>query len=314
MGYGYYFCHRYDINYDKFSWQGQMWINSVKLCLQNDLLPVLNNKANYDCDTLKSFAFSTHAKCYLGNNGEFYSICDLGLSDWGLILKTIYSGIKSLDGMKQIWQIGMEGCLWSDWGMRTYHLVFKNNFDQFTQYLDKLQITMDEFGEIIKNKLFDYFKGLENGIIPMQMQGGDFYEGSVIFELYVFLNDTNLDYIIKKQIQYTMNDSNFYNIAYMMNSSQTLNISINTANETNFTLYLSEIRANVTGNDDGDSNNNGFDIDIVWKFIMANKVIAICIGVGVVVICCCCCCISKLCLGNGSKDIAIYRDDYYSQL
>ena len=77
MGYGHYFCKKYDENYDGFSSEGQQWIDSVKLCLQNASLPLLNDPSS----CIHTTAFDSHPKCYLGNDGEYDSICDLSASD-----------------------------------------------------------------------------------------------------------------------------------------------------------------------------------------------------------------------------------------
>ena len=249
IDYGYKFCSKYDENYDDFSDQGKKWIDSVKLCLQNALLPVLNDPSSYDCDSLKSYAFDTHSKCYLGNDGEFDSICDLPIQDWGAVVSTVWQGLLSIDGIAQLWETGKE-CILS-WGFRKYILEFKSDWNDFIDFLDEFDVSMGQFGEIITNKLSNYLQDSGDRSKIIQIKGGNFYEGGVIFELFMFLNDTSLDYRIKQEISETMNEPNFYRI--ILNSSQT-DIVIDDSETATFTLSLSDVRANVTDPDQKSNN------------------------------------------------------------
>ena len=240
VAYGYYFCNKYDENYEEFSDRGKQWVNNVKSCLQNALLPPINDPSSYDCDTLKDYAFDSHPKCYLGNDGEYDSVCDLSKEDWGVIFDTVSEGLNSKEGYWQTILTGV-GCL-RIW-IEQFILIFDNAYDDLMDFLNLFDISTDQFGEIIVDKLLDYIKDQQYFIPPIQMRGGNIYPGSVIFELYVFMNDTTSDYELKQIIQETINDPDFYKIT--LNSSQT-DVPINDPANATFTLSLSEVKANVT--------------------------------------------------------------------
>ena len=73
----------------EFSEQGQDWIQSVLTCLQNALKPYLTSEV--DCQTLEDIAFDSHEACYTQDG---LSICDLPPSDWGKVIKTIYTALS----------------------------------------------------------------------------------------------------------------------------------------------------------------------------------------------------------------------------
>ena len=66
------FCYQFEAGKEKFSAEGQTFLDGTKQCLQEKLeaTPSLN------CNTIAEVAGKNHATCYLQNN-----FCHLGLSD-----------------------------------------------------------------------------------------------------------------------------------------------------------------------------------------------------------------------------------------
>ncbi|OZJ06316.1 hypothetical protein BZG36_00725 [Bifiguratus adelaidae] len=82
IGYGLKYCEKYTANADKFSTQGQQWIDNVRLCLQQDLLKDAN--CNSNCTAVNDDAFASHAGCYIQSG-----LCSLPPTDWIAIEETI---------------------------------------------------------------------------------------------------------------------------------------------------------------------------------------------------------------------------------
>ena len=73
------FCRRYEANINDFSAYGRRWVNAVKKCLQQILVPYLSSSVS--CSTLKQRAFESHVRCYVDPTGTGSpSYC--GLSAW----------------------------------------------------------------------------------------------------------------------------------------------------------------------------------------------------------------------------------------
>lgn len=77
------YCNEFQKYYSLFSPQGQQWVTAVGLCLQNALIPIVNEKDDTSCDDIETFAMSTHTGCYTNPK---QSICDIPVTDWITLL------------------------------------------------------------------------------------------------------------------------------------------------------------------------------------------------------------------------------------
>jgi len=110
LGYGEKFCKLFGQNLHRFSAHGQAWVNGVRKCLQQKLIPVLESCTPTNCNDIKSLAFKSHVPCYLSPAPRI-SICDLGCKDFALITATIKSSLLSdpLETLNAILKV-VEGC------------------------------------------------------------------------------------------------------------------------------------------------------------------------------------------------------------
>lgn len=102
--YGLKFCNAF-LGNRNFSAAGKKWRDSTLRCLQEEIIPKLDisQSPSCDCKTMKSFAFTTHVKCYTQASA---SICDLPLGDLNEVRKTIgVPDIFSGDGRRQIGEV-----------------------------------------------------------------------------------------------------------------------------------------------------------------------------------------------------------------
>lgn len=82
---------------------GLKWRDKTLMCLQNTMKNYLTYEPELSCKKIKRFGFSSHAYCYLTNP---YSICDLPVSDWKVIIKTIQAhDIMSFTGLAQVYKV-----------------------------------------------------------------------------------------------------------------------------------------------------------------------------------------------------------------
>jgi hypothetical protein len=97
IGYGQKFCNLFTQNFNDFDSNGQRWIDNVRYCLQNSLLPevaLAEEGQAPTCTALQSYAFASHVNCYVdptGSNLLSDSVCALGILDWTVLLWTIKS-------------------------------------------------------------------------------------------------------------------------------------------------------------------------------------------------------------------------------
>ena len=148
LGYGYYFCRRYENVMDEFSALGKLWVHQVQSCLQNELLPLLEDKGSpsaQKCDNIKSIAYNSHSKCYLGENINSHlqriSICDIIEKDWDVIFQTVYSGVLNLEGICQMYEIASK-CA-NDY-ISLFNIVFDNNYGFWRRMLFDFGISVVE--------------------------------------------------------------------------------------------------------------------------------------------------------------------------
>ncbi|PRP86882.1 hypothetical protein PROFUN_03630 [Planoprotostelium fungivorum] len=84
VAFGSHYCNLYLQRRQEFTAQGQVWLQSVLVCLQKALLPLPDT-----CPIIQSRAFDSHAGCYA--NASSVSVCELSAGD----LKTIMSIVLS---------------------------------------------------------------------------------------------------------------------------------------------------------------------------------------------------------------------------
>lgn len=100
VAYGYYFCNRYYQLENILSFEGQQWRDAVMLCLQEQLLPLINKNPYPSCSVIENTVFDSHSECYTVSN-KYKSVCFIP-QDWDAIMKITYLGLTSLSGIKQL--------------------------------------------------------------------------------------------------------------------------------------------------------------------------------------------------------------------
>uniref|UniRef100_A0A7S2VKU4 EGF-like domain-containing protein n=1 Tax=Zooxanthella nutricula TaxID=1333877 RepID=A0A7S2VKU4_9DINO len=109
ISFGQKYCQRFTDNAARFSSAGQIWIESVKLCLQEELVTdVLSPSVNVaDCTQIRRTAFDSHPRCYVqpDKSDPSIGICHLMVTnprDIVLILETTWDALLALESVKQI--------------------------------------------------------------------------------------------------------------------------------------------------------------------------------------------------------------------
>jgi len=103
IGYGDKYCNRF-LKGTFSATKGKLWVKSTLLCLQNELVPVLNTIDKYNCSDISNYAFDSHPKCYLNpvSNNSDISVCWLPLKDLRQIFKVIdFKDMISRKALKQ---------------------------------------------------------------------------------------------------------------------------------------------------------------------------------------------------------------------
>lgn len=92
LAYGQKYCQKFQTDASLLSTQGQIWMQTVMLCLQRDLVPYAlgGPQAFANCSALSDYAFSTHPKCYVQSG-----LCTLPVHDWEVIVFQIV-GVETL--------------------------------------------------------------------------------------------------------------------------------------------------------------------------------------------------------------------------
>ncbi|CAF0874336.1 unnamed protein product [Adineta steineri] len=99
IDYGLTYCNRYNDFYANFSSAGQIWIDAVRKCLQEKLVPFLQPCINgsdtreyYACRRIKKEAFDSHESCYVSAG-----VCELHPLQWWKIFVTVYGDFSLKD-------------------------------------------------------------------------------------------------------------------------------------------------------------------------------------------------------------------------
>ena len=85
------FCNLCNESNSTFSFQEQRWIDATRICLQLQLVPLVDRTREKTCAELKSTAFESHSPCYLNPDKSSLSYCNLSLSDRLKVFWTIKS-------------------------------------------------------------------------------------------------------------------------------------------------------------------------------------------------------------------------------
>ncbi|XP_071177275.1 uncharacterized protein [Mytilus edulis] len=88
-------CNLYNEYFSFFSSRGQIWINSVRKCLQVSLVPIIRPWCSKSCKEIKQIAFDSHIPCYVRPNRQDLSIsyCNLNFKDRARVFWTVKSGL-----------------------------------------------------------------------------------------------------------------------------------------------------------------------------------------------------------------------------
>lgn len=83
LGFGERICNAFIAQRERFSPAGQVWLQGIRQCLEESLVPTLGQTLS--CDALEDAAYKAHTPCY---TDPAHSICDLSIPD-SLTLTTI---------------------------------------------------------------------------------------------------------------------------------------------------------------------------------------------------------------------------------
>eukprot|EP01130_Rhizamoeba_saxonica_P019123 TRINITY_DN9807_c0_g1_i1.p1 TRINITY_DN9807_c0_g1~~TRINITY_DN9807_c0_g1_i1.p1 ORF type:complete len:181 (+),score=24.61 TRINITY_DN9807_c0_g1_i1:48-590(+) len=106
LGYGYYYCQKFETQ--KFTPQGEVWVKTTASCLQQKLVPLVQDDAGWNCSSLTDYAFDTHPVCYTTPGA---SVCNLPISDVLKVLRVLkLKDIFDKRALKQMERV-MEKCV-----------------------------------------------------------------------------------------------------------------------------------------------------------------------------------------------------------
>lgn len=173
INYGEKFCKLYDETYDKFSNEGQQWVDNVRKCLQNSLAPYIRPWSDSNCDEIEKIAFDSHTPCYV-KPGSAKGYCSLSKIDQFKVFVTIKKAFlsefsESINGafgvMKYCWG-SLKDQLYDEYKIGMYKLVYyqspivKNNLAiktiDFLDNSNKLSIKLSEQLNLNQNKIDVY--------------------------------------------------------------------------------------------------------------------------------------------------------------
>ena len=105
LGYGTKYARRfYRSTRPWMSRAGQLWIDDVLVCLQDELRASIDGETS--CADVRTIAFDSHPDCYLAAG-----FCDLPLTDWLLVFATVdATDWLSRDALRQVRDVAA-GCL-----------------------------------------------------------------------------------------------------------------------------------------------------------------------------------------------------------
>ena len=96
------YCNLYSNDYRSYSTNAQLWVDTVRKCLQVELVPYIRDYHQLTCPQLKEAAFDSHSPCYVDSG-----MCQLSCDDWLRVFWTIKGSFveepwESLKGMTQV--------------------------------------------------------------------------------------------------------------------------------------------------------------------------------------------------------------------
>lgn len=86
VSFGQFYCNRFTERSAGWSTHGQRWVKEVMLCLQEELVPFVDNPADWSCRSLRNAAIGSHVGCYT-KRGQ--SICELPINDLKSVVATL---------------------------------------------------------------------------------------------------------------------------------------------------------------------------------------------------------------------------------
>lgn len=137
------FCNLYTDRKDKFSSNGQRWIDAVRKCLQVELVPLIRPFQNANCSTIRDKAFASHTPCYLNPSSSAPSLCDLPALDWLRVFWTIKSAFIA---SKSIALASLQGAYETFKSCKIDPVI-----NQLEPYYQQLQLTIDIIEDTWKN-------------------------------------------------------------------------------------------------------------------------------------------------------------------
>lgn len=104
LGFGERLCFAFVEDARRFSDEGQAWLRDVRPCLQQALVPSLDDHPA--CDEAHARAMSSHVACY---TDERHSICDLPIGDVVELARVLGGDLFTWRALRQVKDIGL-GC------------------------------------------------------------------------------------------------------------------------------------------------------------------------------------------------------------
>lgn len=92
------YCNRYEKNKDRFSLQGQIWIENVKQCLLKSTISSF--KSADSCQEIAQKAFQDHSYCYVK-----YGYCALSSKDKHAVFLTVLDSFYQFNTYRSAYQV-----------------------------------------------------------------------------------------------------------------------------------------------------------------------------------------------------------------
>jgi hypothetical protein len=162
VSYGYHYCSEYMTQLSCFTADGQQWVKSTLLCLQNALVNIIANKS-ITCPGIYQEAYNSHSGCYFqpDPNHPDVSICNLySYKDLIGIGHVIWNAFAHVNTWKQATQT-MGGCIGSS-VRKIYNILTDSiDFSQITSMVAKLSSVS------LTNVLIvdSYYAGMSNRLV-----------------------------------------------------------------------------------------------------------------------------------------------------
>eukprot|EP01084_Bolivina_argentea_P172384 298611_1 len=201
IAYGNYYCEEFLQNIYEFSTAGQAWIDSVRLCLQTALVPVINtDTSSTTCDDITDAGFATHSNCYIDGG-----ICFLSPLDWAKIIGVVNTGLVSSFSAVEEMLVVMGTCIESYAYIYTLTAGHLASFDQFIEILSNMGETVNEWAyDILSENMFNSGSLLNEKIVG-DIQILDVSEGSIKIHFVIISENKNITELMQQQFESIVN-------------------------------------------------------------------------------------------------------------